>query len=56
MNKQTNQPKSVWKCECANCRNIKSIKIPQGATPRYCTRCGSETNYQEVTENETGEK
>ncbi|MFQ7058661.1 MAG: hypothetical protein ACLRQX_08775 [Turicibacter sanguinis] len=57
MNNQTNQPKiSLWKCECTNCGDARSIKITQGLTPRYCSQCGSETNYQEVAENESGEK
>lgn len=56
MNNQTNQPKiSLWKCECTNCGDARSIKITQGLTPRYCSQCGSETNYQEVAENEAGE-
>ena len=43
MNKQTNRKISVWECECANCWDKRSIEVPQGSTPKYCSQCGSET-------------
>ena len=48
MNKQINRKISVWECECANCWDKRSIEVPQELTPRYCTQCGSETEYHEV--------
>ena len=38
----------IWKCECANCGDKRSIEVPQELTPRYCTQCGSEANYHKV--------
>lgn len=46
---KTNQPKIlVWAYDCANCGKVGIIEAFEGATPKYCSKCGSKAEYRLV--------